>query len=159
MVEGGTLLRCYTSQRGIEGSNPSSSALESVYFQAKLGSETKGWEKSWPFLHQPLHQRGSEGPLSRQGGLHRGSGLVPHAGHDVAVAIQSHCHRRVAQQLLHELGMVAAREQQGGACVAQIVELSAPEGPHVVIMALWETVYAELSKRASENTPSTHSGE
>ena len=28
MVEGGTLLRCYTSQRGIEGSNPSSSAPE-----------------------------------------------------------------------------------------------------------------------------------
>ena len=27
MVESGTLLRCYTSKRGIEGSNPSSSAL------------------------------------------------------------------------------------------------------------------------------------
>ena len=27
VVEGGTLLRCYTSQRGIEGSNPSSSAV------------------------------------------------------------------------------------------------------------------------------------
>ncbi len=30
MVEGGTLLRCYTSERGIEGSNPSSSAPKSA---------------------------------------------------------------------------------------------------------------------------------
>ena len=59
MVEGGTLLRCYTSQRGIEGSNPSSSALELVYLQDKLGSETKGREKSRPLLHLPLHQPAS----------------------------------------------------------------------------------------------------
>ena len=59
MVEGGTLLRCYTSQRGIEGSNPSSSALELVYLQDKLGSETKGREKSRPLLRQPLHQPAS----------------------------------------------------------------------------------------------------
>jgi hypothetical protein len=62
VVEGGTLLRCYTSQRGIEGSNPSSSALESVYLQDKFGSETKGRDFFRPFLHQPLHQPGSEGP-------------------------------------------------------------------------------------------------
>jgi fumarate reductase subunit D len=30
VVEGGTLLRCYTSKRGIEGSNPSSSAPEKM---------------------------------------------------------------------------------------------------------------------------------
>src|ERR671916_2558108 len=40
VVEGGTLLRCYTSQRGIEGSNPSSSALGLVYLQDQLGRET-----------------------------------------------------------------------------------------------------------------------
>jgi hypothetical protein len=33
VVEGGTLLRCYTSQRGIEGSNPSSSAPEALHLQ------------------------------------------------------------------------------------------------------------------------------
>jgi hypothetical protein len=32
VVEGGTLLRCYTSERGIEGSNPSSSALTFLPF-------------------------------------------------------------------------------------------------------------------------------
>jgi hypothetical protein len=35
VVEGGTLLRCYTSKRGIEGSNPSSSALFSPVLQGK----------------------------------------------------------------------------------------------------------------------------
>jgi hypothetical protein len=59
VVEGGTLLRCYTSQRGIEGSNPSSSALELVYLQDKLGSETKGRDFSRPLLRQPLHQPAS----------------------------------------------------------------------------------------------------
>ena len=34
MVEGGTLLRCYTSQRGIEGSNPSSSAPKVPRFRS-----------------------------------------------------------------------------------------------------------------------------
>src|SRR5829696_1857170 len=33
VVEGGTLLRCYTSQRGIEGSNPSSSAPKAPRLQ------------------------------------------------------------------------------------------------------------------------------
>jgi transposase len=35
VVEGGTLLRCYTSQRGIEGSNPSSSASRVAHLQHK----------------------------------------------------------------------------------------------------------------------------
>ncbi len=35
MVEGGTLLRCYTSERGIEGSNPSSSAPKIARLQYK----------------------------------------------------------------------------------------------------------------------------
>ena len=35
MVEGGTLLRCYTSIRGIEGSNPSSSAPLLPHLQDK----------------------------------------------------------------------------------------------------------------------------
>jgi hypothetical protein len=30
-----------------------------VYLQDKLGSETKGREKSRPLLHQPLHQLAS----------------------------------------------------------------------------------------------------
>ncbi len=36
MVEGGTLLRCYTSQRGIEGSNPSSSAPKLPHLQDNI---------------------------------------------------------------------------------------------------------------------------
>ena len=38
MVEGGTLLRCYTSQRGIEGSNPSSSASKALPLQDMVKS-------------------------------------------------------------------------------------------------------------------------
>jgi hypothetical protein len=41
VVEGGTLLRCYTSKRGIEGSNPSSSALQGVYLQDRRESKEK----------------------------------------------------------------------------------------------------------------------
>ncbi len=41
MVEGGTLLRCYTSKRGIEGSNPSSSAPEVALFGANTGASRK----------------------------------------------------------------------------------------------------------------------
>jgi hypothetical protein len=40
VVEGGTLLRCYTSQRGIEGSNPSSSAPKAPRLQEQR--ERKG---------------------------------------------------------------------------------------------------------------------
>ena len=44
MVEGGTLLRCYTSQRGIEGSNPSSSASRvaicSINGKLRIGAGT-----------------------------------------------------------------------------------------------------------------------
>ena len=78
MVEGGTLLRCYTSQRGIEGSNPSSSALKLPYLQDKHRGDEKGRGFSRPDLHQRLHQRAPEGPSSGQGGLHRGGGLVSH---------------------------------------------------------------------------------
>ena len=56
MVEGGTLLRCYTSQRGIEGSNPSSSAPEAPRLQEQRGSKAKGRERSRPLLHQRTHQ-------------------------------------------------------------------------------------------------------
>ena len=118
MVESGTLLRCYTSKRGIEGSNPSSSAPKSSFLQEERRSNVKGRGFSRPFLHQRVHQRGPEELFLRQGGLHGGSGLVPHAQQDVRVAVQRHRHRRVAQQLLHQLGMVAAGEQQRGAGVA-----------------------------------------
>jgi hypothetical protein len=49
VVEGGTLLRCYTSKRGIEGSNPSSSAPEVADLQDKRGGEGKGREDTRPF--------------------------------------------------------------------------------------------------------------
>jgi hypothetical protein len=52
VVEGGTLLRCYTSKRGIEGSNPSSSALKVAYLQGNLESNVVGREKFRPSLHQ-----------------------------------------------------------------------------------------------------------
>jgi hypothetical protein len=42
VVEGGTLLRCYTSQRGIEGSNPSSSASRVAHLQHKRESKDMG---------------------------------------------------------------------------------------------------------------------
>ena len=57
MVEGGTLLRCYTSQRGIEGSNPSSSAPKTAHLQGKLQGSEEDREKSRPLLHQRVHQR------------------------------------------------------------------------------------------------------
>src|ERR671916_637766 len=60
VVEGGTLLRCYTSQRGIEGSNPSSSAPKVPRLQEQRSTEVVGRERSRPLLHQRVHQRGSE---------------------------------------------------------------------------------------------------
>src|SRR5215211_1994506 len=52
VVEGGTLLRCYTSQRGIEGSNPSSSAPKAPRLQEHREDEKEGWERTQPLLHQ-----------------------------------------------------------------------------------------------------------
>jgi hypothetical protein len=52
VVEGGTLLRCYTSQRGIEGSNPSSSAQEAPRLQEQREGEEENWERNRPLLHQ-----------------------------------------------------------------------------------------------------------
>lgn len=58
MVEGGTLLRCYTSQRGIEGSNPSSSAPEAPRLQEERnGKEMVQERPRRPLLHQRVHQR------------------------------------------------------------------------------------------------------
>ena len=57
MVEGGTLLRCYTSQRGIEGSNPSSSAPKAPRLQEQREGEEAGQVSSRPLLHQREHQR------------------------------------------------------------------------------------------------------
>jgi hypothetical protein len=57
VVEGGTLLRCYTSQRGIEGSNPSSSAPKVPRLQEQREGEEKDWERTRPLLHQRIHQR------------------------------------------------------------------------------------------------------
>jgi hypothetical protein len=53
VVEGGTLLRCYTSQRGIEGSNPSSSAPKVPRLQEQREGEEKDREQTQPLL-QPL---------------------------------------------------------------------------------------------------------
>ena len=57
MVEGGTLLRCYTSQRGIEGSNPSSSAPEAASLEGKRPGPLYLPDSSWPLVHQQIHQR------------------------------------------------------------------------------------------------------
>ena len=57
MVEGGTLLRCYTSQRGIEGSNPSSSAPKVPRLQEQREGEEKDREQTRHLLHQRIHQR------------------------------------------------------------------------------------------------------
>ena len=59
-----------------------------------------------------------KGPFLGQRGLHGGGSLIPHPRQDVRVAVQRHRHRRMAQQLLHQLGVVAAGEQQRGAGVA-----------------------------------------
>ncbi len=67
MVEGGTLLRCYTSKRGIEGSNPSSSAPEIAFLQDNRGSKEEVRGFFWSRLHQLVHQRGPEGPFLGQG--------------------------------------------------------------------------------------------
>jgi hypothetical protein len=56
VVEGGTLLRCYTSQRGIEGSNPSSSASRVTHLQHKRESKDMGPNSFRPLLHQQVHQ-------------------------------------------------------------------------------------------------------
>jgi hypothetical protein len=65
VVEGGTLLRCYTSQRGIEGSNPSSSASRVVYLQHKREAQGKGRNSFRLLLHQRIHQRSKEHPFMR----------------------------------------------------------------------------------------------
>jgi hypothetical protein len=65
VVEGGTLLRCYTSQRGIEGSNPSSSAPKAPRLQEQREGEEVGRVHPWLLLHQRVHQR-------RQNTLFRG---------------------------------------------------------------------------------------
>src|SRR5687767_8674690 len=64
VVEGGTLLRCYTSQRGIEGSNPSSSAPIGPRLQHKREAQDKGWKEFRPLLHQQVHQRSATGDSS-----------------------------------------------------------------------------------------------
>ena len=57
MVEGGTLLRCYTPQRGIEGSNPSSSAPKVPRLQEQREGEQKDRERPRHLLHHRIHQR------------------------------------------------------------------------------------------------------
>jgi hypothetical protein len=65
VVEGGTLLRCYTSQRGIEGSNPSSSASSVTHLQHKREAQGKGRHSFRPLLHQQLHQRSQNALIRR----------------------------------------------------------------------------------------------
>jgi hypothetical protein len=67
VVEGGTLLRCYTSQRGIEGSNPSSSAPKATRLQEQSEGEEVGRVRSLgvgnlgmlpaTFVHRTLRAR------------------------------------------------------------------------------------------------------
>jgi hypothetical protein len=65
VVEGGTLLRCYTSQRGIEGSNPSSSAPKVPRLQEQREGEEEDRERTRPLLHQRIHQRSKRHPFMR----------------------------------------------------------------------------------------------
>jgi hypothetical protein len=59
---------------------------------------------------------------SRERCVHRGCGLLPHPRHHVAVAIQRHRHRSVAEKLLNQSRVRPLGEQQRGAGVAQIVK-------------------------------------
>jgi hypothetical protein len=70
VVEGGTLLRCYTSQRGIEGSNPSSSAQEAPCLQEYRGDKVKGRDLSRPSLHQRSQKTNK--------GMRKGRGIEAH---------------------------------------------------------------------------------
>jgi hypothetical protein len=63
VVESGTLLRCYTSKRGIEGSNPSSSAPKAAYLQDKRKGKEKDRGELRPGLHHSVHQRNLKGLL------------------------------------------------------------------------------------------------
>jgi hypothetical protein len=98
VVEGGTLLRCYTSQRGIEGSNPSSSASKSARLQdCRTNSEVKQRAEISPGpVYTNHYTNAARKGFSGQCSLHRSSGLIPHDRQDVTVAIQRHGHRRVA---------------------------------------------------------------
>jgi hypothetical protein len=58
----------------------------------------------------------------RQRGLHSSDSLIPHARQDVAVAVQRHSHRRVAQHLLHQLRVVATAQEQCGAGVPEVMK-------------------------------------
>jgi hypothetical protein len=66
-----------------------------------------------------------------QGSLHRGSGLIPHAGQDVTVAVQGEGHERVLQEFLHELRVVAPAQEQGGTRVPEVVKAHVQE-PHAL---------------------------
>ena len=63
-----------------------------------------------------------EEAASGQGGLHGLCRLVAHTGQDVAVAVQRHGYGGVSQELLHQLGVVSAGEQQRGARMLEVVE-------------------------------------
>ena len=97
MVEGGTLLRCYTSQRGIEGSNPSSSAPKVSSLQEQREGEEEGPVRPRPLLHQRL-ARSSLLPIPRcerratrivSEARSSGSGGVHHA--DILVEVNIAC--------------------------------------------------------------------
>src|SRR5918994_6647475 len=65
VVEGRTLLRCYTSQRGIEGSNPSSSAPKATRLQEQREGGEVGRAHTRPLLHQQVHQRSQNARFRR----------------------------------------------------------------------------------------------
>jgi hypothetical protein len=89
VVEGGTLLRCYTSQRGIEGSNPSSSASRAAHLQHKREAQDKGRNSFRPLLHQQVHQRSQNALIRGPESYIRNVNMYPRPP-DVVVAFAAH---------------------------------------------------------------------
>ena len=103
----------------LEGSNPSLSALL-LYLQVDLRigrrqvNRPRGYPR--PDLLQPYCN-----PL-RKYVLHGSGGLICHARQHVGVGVQSDRYGGVAQGFLHEFGVHASTEQEGGARVPEVVE-------------------------------------
>ena len=126
MVEGGTLLRCYTSLTGYRGFESLLLRSESATFAGKTRNPRSG-SGFLPALTTPTGtptrpETPAPKAFSGQRGLHSGGRLVSHAGQDVGVSVEGKGHGGVPQEILDELGMVAPGEQQRGARVPEVVE-------------------------------------
>ncbi len=66
--------------------------------------------------------RTSQEAGSGERGLHRGGGLLAHRGYPVRVPIEGYSDAAVAEQFLDELGVYAARKQEGCCRVPEVVK-------------------------------------